>query len=140
MTVKFSPIGMHGDAQVRSIGPVLPSVRVQQIGLGFEIAGLGEGQFKFPAVAIFLHGHIAPAFAGERGADGVGGDDFLAAGGGAAKVRAQKGAGAVFLRGIGVITNSEKEPVADETKDSFAGGGRHDWPWQFHRQSFKVSI
>ena len=83
---------MDGNAHIRAVGPVLPVFFVEQIGLGLEEADFGERQFDLPAVGGFLHGHIAPGRIGDDGLAGVGGDDFAAAGGGAAEVGAQPGA------------------------------------------------
>jgi hypothetical protein len=69
---------MHADTHVRAFRPVLPAFGVQQIRFGFEKAYLGERQFDFPVVAIFLHGQIMPGSSGMTRSHGVGGDDFTA--------------------------------------------------------------
>ena len=68
---------------------------VQQISLGLEETNFSQRQFDFPAVAGFLHWHIAPGGPGVSGTTRVGGDDFAAARGGAAEIGAQQGAPAV---------------------------------------------
>ena len=61
-------IRMNTDANVRSFRPMLPVFVVEQISLGLEKTGFGQRQFDFPAVAGFLHRHIAPGCAGVTGA------------------------------------------------------------------------
>ena len=82
--------GMNADADVRAFRPVLPVFFVEQIGFGLEETDFGQRQFDFPAVAGFLHRHVAPGSTGGTTAAGVGGDDFTAARGGAAKIGAEQ--------------------------------------------------
>ena len=83
---------------VRAVRPVLPVFLIEQIGFGLEIADFGERQFDLPAVGGFLHRHVAPGRVGDRRPAGVGGDDFVAAGGGAAEVGAEQRADTVSAR------------------------------------------
>ena len=86
---------MDGNSDVRAVGPVLPIFSVEQISLGFEVAGFGERQFDLPSIGVFLHRQIAPRGAGGGGAAGVRGNDFAAQRDGASEVRAEERA-AVF--------------------------------------------
>ena len=115
-------IRVDGNSHVRAVRPVLPVFFVEQIGLGLEVADLGERQFDLPAVGGFLHRHVAPGGSGGSGTAGVGGDDFAAAGGGAAEVGAEQRAPA---GAFGAGTEREADAVADEAQEAFAGGRRH---------------
>ena len=128
-------IGVHGNAHVRAVRPVLPVFFVEQIRLGFEIAHFGQRQFDLPAVGGGLHGHIAPGSVGDDGPAGVGGNDFAAARGGAAEIGAQAGA-TVFCAAEFFRRGGEKDFIADETQQAFAGGRSHDGMVWFHRQKF----
>jgi len=126
---------MNGDAHIGAVGPLLPVFFVQQIGLGFEVADLGQGQFDFPAAGGFLHGQIAPGSAGKGGAAGMGGDDFAAAHGGAAEVGAQ--ARRKFRRrGRAAGAELKTDFVTNEAQQAFASDRGHDGAGVFHLQRF----
>ena len=84
-------VWVNGNPHVGAVGPMLPVFIVEQIGLGFEVADFSEGQLDLPAVGGGLHRHIAPGGIGDDRLTGVGGNDFLTAGGGAAEVGAKTG-------------------------------------------------
>ena len=129
-------VGVDGDAHVRTVGPMLPVFFVEQIGLGLEVADLGQGQFDFPAVRSLLHRQIAPGRIGDDRLPGVRGNDFAPAGGGATQVGAKPG-GPVFGRRIFFIgADGEMDFVADKTQTAFAGGRGHDWAGLFHLKNF----
>ncbi len=116
---------MDGNTHVGAVGPVLPVFFVEQICLGLEEAHLGQRQFDLPAVGGWLHWHVAPGGPGGHGATGMGGDDFAAAGFGAAEVGAEPG-GPIFRPGqIAGGLHGKKNFVTDKTQESFAGGGGH---------------
>jgi hypothetical protein len=69
----------------------------------------------------------------------VGADDFTATGGSSAEISAQASL-PVFLRGKIFRADVEKDFVADETQEAFAGGGGHDWDGPFHVLSFKFPV
>jgi len=116
-------IGMNTDADIRTIGPMLPAFRVEQIRLGFEEAGFNERQFDLPGIAVLLHRHVAPGFAGENRAAGVRGDDFAPECCGAAEIGAEQSAPAVAPA---AVVERETDAVADETHEAFAGRGFHE--------------
>ena len=128
-------IRMDGNARVRAIGPMLPVFFIQPIGLGLEEAHFGDGQFNFPAAGNLPHGQIPPRFAGKCHASGLGGDNFTAALGGAAEVRAEARLKPGLCHGT---SRAQLEPdfIADETQHAFAGGRSHDWIGLFHLRMF----
>ena len=106
---------------------MLPVFFVEQIRFRLEVADLGKREFDLPAVGGAPHRHVAPGGIGHDGLTGVRGNDFLAAGGGAAEVGAEArrpfwGRGKIFAGGYG-----EKNFIADETHEAFAGGRSHGW-------------
>ncbi len=114
---------MNTDADVRSIGPMLPAFRVEQIRLGFEEAGFSERQFDLPGLAVLLHRRVAPGSAGVAQPAGVRGDDFAPERRGAAEIGAEQGAPAIAPA---AVVERETDAVADETHEAFAGRGFHD--------------
>src|ERR1035441_7720617 len=86
---------MNTDADVLAIGPMLPAFRVEQIRLGLEEAGFSERQFDLPGIAVLLHRHVAPGFAGVTRAAGVRGDDFAPERRAATEIGAEQSAPAV---------------------------------------------
>jgi hypothetical protein len=132
-----SKIWVNRNANVVAIGPMLPFFFVEQIDFGFEKSDFGERNFDFPNVVVFLHGQIAPGNSGGGDVSGVRGNNFFSPLSGAAKIGPQKCA-EIFLRGIIVVSKRETDFVADETKDSFAGRGDHDWIGPFHFMEFQV--
>ena len=68
---------MDGDARIGPIRPVLPSLRIHEVCLGFEISGLHSGDFDRPSLGGFLHWQVPPGASGERQPAGVGLQYFL---------------------------------------------------------------
>jgi hypothetical protein len=61
----------------------------------------------------------------------VGGNDFAAAGGGAAEIGPEEGA-EIFLPGRILRAQGEDDFVADKAQKAFAGGGGHGWIKRLH--------
>ena len=55
-----SEIWVNGNANVRTVRPVLPILLVEQISFGLKVADFSERQFDLPTVGRFLHRQIAP--------------------------------------------------------------------------------
>jgi len=116
-------IRMNTKSGVRAFGPVLPALGVEQIRLGFEKAGFGQGQFDLPEAAVSLHRYIAPGGAGVDRAAGVRGDDFTPEGGGAAEIGAEQRPPAVAPV---AVAQREAHAVADKADQAPAGCRFHD--------------
>ncbi len=117
---------------------MLPVVFVEQIRLGLEEARFGERQFDLPAFCCWVHRHVTPGGAGGHGANGMGGDDFAAAGGGAADVGAETG-GPIFGCGrpAGGL-HGKKNFIPDKTQAVFAGRRGHGWIGRLHAEIFTM--
>ncbi len=68
---------VNGNPRVRPVRPMLPAIRIDQIGLGAEKAGFGQRQFQRPAGGRGVHGQVMPRHARERQLSGMGLNDFF---------------------------------------------------------------
>ena len=117
-------VGMHRDADIVAIRPVLAPVAVNHVGLGTVVADRGQRQLDRPAVAVIIQAEVVPGGAGEGLACAERGDRLVARFGGAPEVGAQHRAPARAQAGPGGV-QGEAHAIADEAQQAFAGRGRH---------------
>ena len=118
---------MDADAEVRSVGPLLMTRRIDGVRLGLEETDLGERQRKRPrARGVGAHWEVAPRGEGQLGFAAVSAEDFLAEHAAPAEVGAEPRQ-PTFGQGTAVRRVEAKgKLVADETHEALAGRGVHE--------------
>ncbi len=113
-------VGMHREADVVAIGPMLLTVRIDDVRLRLKPTDLGQRKFYDPLIAFEPQRHIAP----RRLHLNLGfpnlSNDTAPQSSRAANICAEKNA-----VGIGRAGQRKTQSVADVSHQSFAGGGLH---------------